>query len=99
MAVEAVVREWHSEEGWGVVDCPQTPGGCWAHFSHVAITGYRQLHAGQAVALEWEAGDQDGFAYRAVRLWPTDSDPVEPLAEHDSGAYRSTLTLRFDETD
>jgi hypothetical protein len=21
------VREWHTQEGWGVIDCPDTPGG------------------------------------------------------------------------
>ena len=29
------VRVWHTEEGWGVIDCPDTPGGCWVHFSHL----------------------------------------------------------------
>lgn len=29
------VRVWHTEEGWGVVDCPDTPGGCWVQFSHL----------------------------------------------------------------
>ena len=28
-----VVREWHREAGWGVIDCDATPGGCWAFFS------------------------------------------------------------------
>lgn len=97
MAVEAVVRQWHPEEGWGVLDAEQTPGGCWAHFGHIAISGYRQLHAGQVVMLEWEAGEQDGYAYRAVRCWPAGTDPVDPVDVGDSAAYTSTLTLRFDD--
>jgi len=39
MTVEGVVREWHPEQGWGVIDAQDTPGGCWAHFSRVAIDG------------------------------------------------------------
>lgn len=59
------VRNWRHEEGWGVIDSPDTPGGCWAHFSHLAMTGYRALKTGQVVELEWEAAGQDGYSYRA----------------------------------
>jgi cold shock protein len=96
MAVDAVVREWHSDQGWGVIDAAETPGGCWAHFSHIAMRGYRELSPGQAVALEWEIADQDGYSYRAVRVWPAGRDPVEQAVEHDGTAYGSTLRLRFD---
>jgi CspA family cold shock protein len=27
------VRVWHREEGWGVIESPDTPDGCFAHFS------------------------------------------------------------------
>lgn len=67
----AVVREWHRDDGWGVVDCPETPGGCWAHFSRIEMDGYKSLTAGQRVELEWEVFRQDGFEYRAVRVVPT----------------------------
>ena len=40
--IPGVVREWHSDEGWGVIDSDQTPGGCWAHFSDVEMDGYRR---------------------------------------------------------
>lgn len=70
-----VVRFWLDEEGWGVVDSPETPGGCWAHFSSVQAAGYRGLAAGQDVHVEWERGDQDGYAFRAVRTWPVGQDP------------------------
>ncbi len=55
------------EQDWGVIDSPETPGGCWAHYSAVAVAGFAHLEAGQEVLLEWEAAEQDGFAYRAVR--------------------------------
>jgi CspA family cold shock protein len=97
MAVDAVVREWYSDRGWGVIDAAETPGGCWAHFGQVAITGYRELSPGQAVRLEWEPADQDGYRYRAVRVWPAGSDPVEDTVELDSAAYTSGLALHFDD--
>ncbi|MFG2195305.1 cold shock domain-containing protein [Streptomyces sp. NPDC048639] len=69
----ATVREWHDEDGWGVLDCPGTPGGCWTHFAHVEMDGYRSLTPGQRVELaEWEGPglEQDGYEYRAVRVVP-----------------------------
>jgi cold shock protein len=67
----ATVRVWHAEDGWGVLDCPETPGGCWAHFSHVEMDGYKSLTPGQQVELEMEAVRQDGFDFRALRVIPT----------------------------
>jgi CspA family cold shock protein len=61
-----VVRVWHREDGWGVVDAPETPGGCWVHFSVVDMPGHRELRAGQQVLFEAEPAEQDGYAYRAV---------------------------------
>lgn len=92
------VRSWQAEEGWGVIDCPQTPGGCWAHFSVVAVEGYKALTPGQAVALDWEPAEQDGYAYRAVRTWPADRPPV-PDQVHPSSpsAYGSTLSISYDD--
>ena len=66
----ASVREWHNNEGWGVLDSPETPGGCWAHFGTIEMPGYRALDPEQIVRLEWESADQDGYAYRAVRIIP-----------------------------
>lgn len=43
MRTQGTVRFWLDEEGWGVLDSPDTPGGCWTHFSHVLTAGYRSL--------------------------------------------------------
>jgi CspA family cold shock protein len=87
------VREWHRDEGWGVIDSEHTPGGCWAHCSSVQVAGYRALEAGQVVSFRHENADQDGFTYRAVELWPAGQGPV--AADHEiSGpteAYRGQL--------
>jgi CspA family cold shock protein len=72
--IVAVVREWHSELGWGVLDCDATPGGCWAHFSVIEMPGFKALTAGQRVSLEWEpAQNQDGFRHVASRVVPAGS--------------------------
>ncbi|PWJ54567.1 Cold shock protein, CspA family [Quadrisphaera granulorum] len=93
-----VVRVWHDEEGWGVIDAPQTPGGCWAHFSVVLVEGYASLTAGQCVELEWEAARQDGYDFRATSAWPAGHSPVERTAATDAhgGAYSTSLMLTFD---
>jgi CspA family cold shock protein len=44
--VAATVREWRAEDGWGVLDSVETPGGCWTHFSVVEMVGYRELQPG-----------------------------------------------------
>ncbi|BFU44702.1 cold shock domain-containing protein [Krasilnikovia sp. MM14-A1004] len=98
MSVAGIVREWHQNEGWGVIESNDTPGGCWAHFSAAAVPGYVSFAAGQAVEVDWEQPGQDGFPYRAVRFWPVESEPFDKSAgQAPSGAYRSTLSLSFDE--
>ncbi|EME17512.1 hypothetical protein G419_19164 [Rhodococcus triatomae BKS 15-14] len=62
------VREWHAELGWGVLDSPDTPGGCWAHYSNIDGTGFRALTVGATVDLDWEQREQDGYAFRATRV-------------------------------
>ena len=63
----AVVREWQDDEGWGVVDCAATPGGCWVHFSAIEMIGFHLLQPGQQVRLRWEPARQNGFAFGAER--------------------------------
>ena len=96
MTTAGIVREWHGDEGWGVIDSDSTPGGCWAHFSGVLMSGYRSLEAGQAVSFEFEPGGQDGYAFRAVAVWTGDHRPEAAADQEPSAAYRSTLRLEFD---
>ncbi|MDT3438958.1 MULTISPECIES: cold-shock protein [unclassified Pseudofrankia] len=98
MTTRGTVREWSHEEGWGVIDSPETPGGCWTHFSHLLIAAYRGLHPGQQVELDWEAPGQDGYPYRAVRVWPAGQEPVEPkIVGQGEGGFSSTLTISWDD--
>ena len=62
------VSQWSEDEGWSVISSSDTPGGCWAHFSQLELPGYGSLEPGETVEFEWEQGEQDGFAYRAVRV-------------------------------
>jgi CspA family cold shock protein len=91
------VRVFHADEGWGVLDGPDVPGGCWVSFSAIVMDGYRALTAGQAVSLRWERGEQDGFDFRAVKVWTGTTEPDVPPPTGPSAAYGSWLTLTFDE--
>ncbi|PPB49878.1 cold-shock protein [Arthrobacter pityocampae] len=73
MTTRGVVRFWHDDEGWGVIDSEQTPGGCWAHFSVIDFDGFRALTAGQVVDLNWIQGDQDGYSHSASDIQLTTS--------------------------
>jgi CspA family cold shock protein len=74
----ATVREWYDDLGWGVLDCPETPGGCWVLYSTIeslakvgpdgTMSTYKELTVGETVELDWEAPGQDGFDYRAVTV-------------------------------
>ena len=71
-AVTGVVKWFDADEGWGVVDAPAVPGGCFVHFANIEMPGYRQLHAGQQVRFTFERPGflQDGCPYRALAVWP-----------------------------
>ncbi|MFE5299478.1 cold shock domain-containing protein [Streptomyces sp. NPDC056632] len=72
--VIASIREWNDEEGWGVLDSPETPGGCWGSCFHIQAEGFRTLRVGQRVELLWEAPGfkQDGYDFRALEIVPLD---------------------------
>jgi CspA family cold shock protein len=91
------VRTFDADEGWGVIDGLDVPGGCWVHFSAICMDGYRQLTRGQHVTFRAEAASQDGFAYRAVKVWAGGIEPLDQSRTQGSSAvYRSSLTLTFD---
>ncbi|MET0763455.1 MAG: cold shock domain-containing protein [Blastococcus sp.] len=69
MSVVATVREWHEEEGWGVLDAPGFSGGVWAHYSAIPEDGYKSLRPGDVVTAEVESViDQDGYRFRATSI-------------------------------
>lgn len=94
-----IVRTWSDAEGWGILDSPETPGGCWAHYSAVVMDGYHRLTASQAVSFEFEPGPQDGYDFRATLIRPEGvvaSKPSEVPGTDESGAdYGSELILHW----
>lgn len=65
-----VVRTWDRDEGCGVIDSPETPGGCWANFARIDMPGLRTLTPGDAVDFEFETPGQEGFEYTAIQIVP-----------------------------
>jgi cold shock CspA family protein len=97
MASEGVVRAFDADQGWGVIDGPEVPGGCWVSFAAIAADGYRELSAGQRVSFRAEAASQDGFAFRAVKVWTGEAEPAGPARDQpSSGAYHSSLIVAYD---
>ena len=62
-----VVRSFDLEEGWGVLDSPDVPGGCFVHYSDVDEPRHGELRPGQRVRFKFEQPGflQDGYEYRA----------------------------------
>jgi cold shock protein len=97
VASYGTVREWDEDQGFGVIDSSDTPGGCWTHFSSVAMGGYRALVPGDPVRFLFEPGRQDGYDYRALQVWPPGVATGTPLPvsgeAETTGAIRMTLTV------
>lgn len=101
MDTVGTVRSWSAEEGWGVIDSPDTPGGCWVHYGKVAVKGFRGLDPGQRVEFEWELAGQDGFDYRAIRVWPLGEEPYDRYQSSPRGPspYETNFTIHTDSED
>lgn len=96
LVAEGVIREWYDEDGWGVIDSVDTPGGCWTHFSHLDMDGYRSAQPGQAVTFTWEHAQQDGFACRAVTVHLEGVPPRSAPPSSAPGSYGSRLEITPD---
>lgn len=93
----ATVRTWDDEQGWGVLDSPATPGGCWTHYAALDVAGYRTVSPGQQVSLTAESPGQDGFPWRAVRVSVDGAPRAEEGGAENAGAYASELTITMDD--
>jgi cold shock protein len=93
----AIVREFDRIRGVGVVDSPDTPGGCWVHFSAIEVDGYKDLEPGEEVTLTFEPASQDGFSYRAIRVRKGAAHglPSRPSPSGTGSAYSSELRINF----
>ncbi len=62
----ATVRTWSEDLGEGLLDSPETPGGCWGADS--VVDGDKPLRAGQVVHMEWQAQRHDDYEYVATLI-------------------------------
>ena len=71
--IAGTVRWFDGEQGWGVIDSPEVPGGCFVHFSNIVGDGYRNLDEGQKIVFTFEEPGfkQDGYDFRALQVWPS----------------------------
>jgi cold shock protein len=95
---DGVVLRWSGEHGWGVLRSEEVPGEVWAHFSAIRSRGYQTLEPGTRVRFSWEEAHQDGFAFRAVEVFPegtpTQTSPPDPADA--SAAFQTSLVIEFD---
>lgn len=72
MTESGTVAYWHADEGWGAIRCAARPGVGFAHFSHIrGVEGFRELHDGEAVQIEWaDDRGQDGCDWRVAWVAP-----------------------------
>jgi CspA family cold shock protein len=97
--VSGVVSTWNDDEGWGVLASQRTPGGCWCHFSALAMEGFRTLSPGTSVEFLYEVAEQDGYNFRAVEAWPVGQRHRAPESEFEGGESFSTITIHVDTED
>ena len=94
--IRGVVREGHHDEGWGVLERPETPGGCWMLYSMIDMPRPVSVYVGQEAWFSYEEGPQDGFDWRAISVRPPGTPPRPEIdVSGPSAAYRSKLTLYF----
>ena len=99
MISHGTVREWDDDEGFGVLDSADTPGGCWAHSSIVVMDGFRSLVPGERVTFVFEPGPQDGYSYRALQVWPPGVSAGTPLPEAAELSDAAWITLTIESPD
>lgn len=92
---QGMVSQWSAEQGWGVIESVDTPGGCWAHFSTITGEDFElgSLDVGQVVTFTWVVAEQDGYAFRTTRIGPPTTSGASVSAS--SEAYCSNLSIVY----
>ncbi|MFB4196350.1 cold-shock protein [Streptomyces carpaticus] len=97
------VSAWHREEGWGVIESDDTPGGTFTHFSVIDEPAHQfhDLNVGEQVSFEWEAAAQDNFNFRASRVKrmtsPSSSHENRHVKARGEVGYQSSLEVNWDD--
>lgn len=99
MHTGGVVRQWRADEGWGVIESDETPGGCWTHWTTVRVAGPPALTEGLRVNFTFRERATHGFDYETCEVWRHGEEPVDDSIQlgPDSPAMQSTLSLTFHE--
>ena len=71
------------EEGWGVIESPETPGGCWAYYSDL-VGGEQWPTPAPGEALLISGG------FRSATVGETVDFEWEPVADQDGYKFRAT---------
>lgn len=66
MAIKGTVVQWSNDEGWGILESAETPGGAWFNFA--IVEQFHEFKIGEHVEFEFESADQDGYAFRATEV-------------------------------
>ena len=66
---KGIVLSYDASKGTGVIEAPETPGGCSVHQSAIVGTDVRELGAGEHVLFKYEPHVQAKYFYRAVQVW------------------------------
>ncbi|MDP9444403.1 MAG: hypothetical protein M3P83_08655 [Actinomycetota bacterium] len=64
------VSRWLADEGWGVIESPNLPGGCAFSADAIERTDLPGLRAGHVVQVTWEQPGEHGYPFRATRVDP-----------------------------
>jgi cold shock CspA family protein len=75
---QGTVRSWAEDEGYGLIDSADTPGGCWADRAGIVMDGHRALTPGDPVTFTCVPGWRAGYRYLALLVWPPVLAPVSP---------------------
>jgi CspA family cold shock protein len=93
-----VVVAWNGADGLGVIESPDTPGGCWCGWMSITMDRFvGRFDPGTQVEFTYEAVRQDGYDYRAIDMWIPGHRAPRPEPIGGSTGYRSTLKITCDD--
>ena len=91
-----VVREWNADQGWGVLNSDETPGGCWVHCSALSMAGDHRALPGQRVIFTYRPATQDGFDFQALDVTIEGVPRAETDIQPPGPGYHDRLTIELD---
>lgn len=81
MGTRGTVRSWDRQSRSGVIDSPQTPGGCWLPSTAIERKDAFELSVGDLIDFEWKQSAAEApkdMRYQATQAWPQPPVPRKP---------------------